>query len=187
MSSQVCPFWMGYLLLCPLRRWGQNPDKILSPYVESGMTVLDVGPGMGFFTLPMARLVGSAGKVVSVDAQEKMLTVIRRRATEAGLAARIDTRHCQPMTLGIGDLAGKVDFVLMFAVAHEIRDTQRLFGEIAGAMRPGARCLLAEPRFHVSVLEFDRTLAAARKCDLQPGDCPRIRMSHATVLVRTAD
>ena len=50
MSSQACPFWMGYLLLCPFRRLGQNPDKILRPYVSNGMTVLEVGPGMGFFT-----------------------------------------------------------------------------------------------------------------------------------------
>lgn len=178
---------MGYFLLCPVRRFGQNPDKILSPYVGSGMTVLDIGPGMGFFTLPMARLVGPAAKVVCVDVQPKMLDALRSRAAEAGLADRIDARVCATTSLGIGDLAGKVDFVLAFAVAHEIRDTRRLFGEIAAAMKPGARCLLAEPRFHVSVREFDRTPTTARECGLQPNDGPRIRMSHAAVLVRTVD
>ena len=185
MSHRVCPAWMGYLLLCPIRRWGQDPEEILAPYVAGGMTVLEVGPGMGFFTLPMARLVGPAGKVVCADVQPKMLEALRNRAAEAGLAARIDTRVCKATSLGIGDLAGKVDFVLAYAVAHEIRDVQRLFAEIAVAMKPGAGCLLAEPRFHVSVREFARTLAVAQACGLQVGGRPRIRMSQAAVLVRS--
>jgi len=175
---------MGYSLLCPVRRLGQNPERILSPYTGSGMTVLDIGPGMGFFTLPMARLVGPNGKVVCVDVQAKMLAALRGRAAKVGLADRIDARVCDVTSLGIADLAGKVDFVLAFAVVHEVRDTQRLFGEIAGAMNPGARCLLAEPRFHVSVRAFERTLAVAQECGLQMRDNPRIRMSRAAVLVR---
>ena len=82
----------------PVGRFGQNPVKILSPYVGSGMTVLDIGPGMGFFTLPMARLVGPAGKVVCADVQPKMLDALRRRAAEAGLADRIDARVCAWMS-----------------------------------------------------------------------------------------
>ena len=53
MSHRVCPWWMGYLLMCPLRRLGQNPDRMLAPFVATGMTVMEVGPGMGFFTLPL--------------------------------------------------------------------------------------------------------------------------------------
>ena len=176
---------MGYFLLCPVRRFGQNPDKILSPYIRTGMTVLDVGPGMGFFTLPMARLVGAAGTVVCIDVRSKMLDALRRRAAKAGLADRIDARICQPTSLGIGDLSGKADFVLLFAVTHEVPDADGLFEEVARAMKPGGRCLLAEPRFHVPVREFDRMLAAARQHGLHQANCPKIRTSHAALLVRT--
>ena len=163
MPHRLCPWWMGYLLMCPFRRFGQNPDKILAPYVSGGMTALEVGPGMGFFTLPMARMVGPDGKVVAVDMQPKMLDTVRRRAAKAGLADRIDARDCRPTSLGIGDLAGKIDFVLAFAVVHEIPDSKRLFGEIVQAMKPGAWCLVSEPKFHVSDRDFYATIATAEQ------------------------
>ena len=181
MSHSVCPFWMGYFLLCPVRRFGQNPEKILSPYVGSGMTVLDIGPGMGFFTLPMARLVGPTGKVVCLDVQLKMLDAVRHRADKAEVADRIETRVCEPMSLGIGDLAGKVDVVLLFAVVHEVPDTPRLFREIAQAMRPGARCLVAEPKLHVSERDFEQTIATANEQGLELAERPVIWGSRTGV------
>ncbi len=69
MSNRVCPWWLGYLLVSPLRRLFQDPTEIVRPYAGEGMTVLDVGCGMGFFSLPMARLVGDRGRVVCVDLQ----------------------------------------------------------------------------------------------------------------------
>jgi ubiquinone/menaquinone biosynthesis C-methylase UbiE len=182
MSHSVCPFWMGYLLSCPLRLFLQDPVKILAPYVTSGMTVLEVGPGMGFFTLPMARMVGPSGKVVCVDVQPKMRDALRRRAAKADLGDRIDARVCELTTLGISDLAKKVDFGLAFAVMHEIHDAQRLFGEIIQVMKPGARCLVAEPKFHVSARQFDETIATATKQGLQVPERPVISGSHAAVL-----
>jgi ubiquinone/menaquinone biosynthesis C-methylase UbiE len=47
------------------------------------MTVLEPGPGMGAFTLELARLVGSSGRVVAVDVQSKMLDGLKRRAKRA--------------------------------------------------------------------------------------------------------
>ena len=48
----------------PLRRLVQNPKKILEPYVTNGMTVPDFSCAMGFFSLPLAHMVGSNGKVI---------------------------------------------------------------------------------------------------------------------------
>ncbi|MFC1971060.1 class I SAM-dependent methyltransferase [Chloroflexota bacterium] len=44
-----------------------------------GWTVLDVGPGMGYFTIPLAKLVGDTGKVIAADLQQKMLDGILKR------------------------------------------------------------------------------------------------------------
>ena len=55
MGHRVCPWWLGYVLASPVRRLLQNPAEVVGPYVRPGMTVLEPGPGMGFFTLEMAR------------------------------------------------------------------------------------------------------------------------------------
>ena len=71
MAHQICPTWVGYLLLSPLRKLLENPDKILRCFIREGMTVLEPGCDMGYFTLPVARMVGPRGKVVAVDLQAK--------------------------------------------------------------------------------------------------------------------
>lgn len=44
-----------------------DPQKLLAPYVHERMIVLEPGPGMGFFTLQLARLVRASGRVVALD------------------------------------------------------------------------------------------------------------------------
>ena len=92
-GHRVCPWWIGYLLASPMRRWlGQDPIKILTPYVHEGMNVLEPGPGMGFFTIPLARLVGASGKVIAVDLQPKMIASLKKRAAKVKVLDRIDAR-----------------------------------------------------------------------------------------------
>ena len=93
MSHRVCPWWVGYFLASPLRRLVHNPSTILRPFVSEGMTVFEPGPGMGYFTMELARLVGRSGRVVAIDVQPNMLAELRRRAGRAGLLDRIDARQ----------------------------------------------------------------------------------------------
>ena len=116
----------GVFLLNPFRRLYQKPEIILAPLAEPGMTVLEVGPGMGFFSLPLARLAGSGGKVICVDVQEKMLHVLKRRAEAAGLAERIVARSCTSASLSLDDLGEQIDFAFVFAVVHEVTDQASL-------------------------------------------------------------
>ena len=88
----VCPWWVGYILASPIRKLVQDPARMLKPFVRVGMTVLEPGPGMGFFTLELARLVGPEGRVIAVDVQPQMIAGLRRRAERAGLIDRIDIR-----------------------------------------------------------------------------------------------
>lgn len=184
MPKRVCPYWVGYILASPLRRFLHNPDRILASLVGSGMTVLDVGPAMGFFTLPIARMVGPDGQVVCVDLQEKMLQALRKRAAAAGLSDRIVARACQPSSLGLEDFAGRIDFVLAFAVVHELPDTPRFFVEVSGALKPTGRCLVAEPKGHVSLQEFEAMLAAAGRAGLRVIQRPDIVRCRAALLTK---
>ncbi len=182
MAKRVCPWWMGYLLISPIRRWMQNPEKLLAPYIREGMTVLEPGPGMGFFTMPMARMTGESGRIIAVDIQARMLDSLRRRAIKAGLLARIETRLARPDSLGIGDLKSRVDFVLAFALVHEMPSAEVFFSEAAAALKPGGLLLLAEPSGHVKPEKFARELEAARAAGLEEITRPPIRRSMAAVL-----
>ncbi len=182
MSHRVCPWWLGYLLASPLRRLLQDPEEIVSPYVEEGMSVLDIGSGMGFFSLPLAKLVGEKGRVVCIDLQEKMIKGLLARAKEAGLTERIDARVCSLRTFGISDLAGKIDFALAFALVHEVPDKERLFGEIHAAMKLSGKVLMAEPKGHVSRPDFERTVSLAQGCGFEVTSDLKIRRSHAALL-----
>ena len=69
-SKRVCPVEIAGHLDNRIRRWVQNPQKILEPYVEEGMVVLDIGCGPGFFSIDMAKMVGRSGRVIAADLQE---------------------------------------------------------------------------------------------------------------------
>ncbi len=181
---RICPWYVGYFLLGPWRRIFNDPDKMLRPYLKEGMTVLDVGSGMGYFSLPMARYVGPKGKVVCIDLQEQMIAGLMRRAERAGLSGNIETRVCGEDTLGIGDLEGVVDFVLLFAVVHEVPDKSRLFSELSRAMKRGALLFMSEPKGHVRKSEFGETLALAEGRDFEVVERPEVKLSHAALLRR---
>ena len=182
MSGRVCPWWLGYLLASPLRSWMEDPSRLLAPYVREGMTVLEPGPGMGFFTLELARLVGPAGRVVAPEIQVRMIAGLKRRAARAGLASRVEPRQVAPETLGVDDLAGRVDFVLAYAVVHEMPDAARFFQQAAAVLKPGASLLLAEPAGHVKSEGFETELGVAADAGLEVVERPAIRRSHAAVL-----
>ena len=181
MAQRVCPWWMGYLLASPIRRLLENPNKMLSGLIEPGMTVLDVGCAMGFFTLPAARMVGHRGRVIAVDLQEKMLNSLRRRARRAGLRERIELRNCGEADLGIDDLANQVDLALAFHVVHEVPEAARFFAQLYPTIKPGGRLLLAEPEGHVSIDEYAATEATARSTGFASLSRPEFKRSRVTL------
>jgi tRNA A58 N-methylase Trm61 len=183
-QHRVCPWWLGHLLASPVRRLFHDPDKILAPYIRPGMTVLEPGPGMGFFTLPIARMLGEQGCVYALDVQAKMLDGLERRARKAGLADRIRLRLVKSDSLDAAELAGKIDVVCAFAVVHEMPDAERFFADAVPTLKPDGLLLLAEPAGHVSSADFDAELEAAKRHGLCVVDRPDVPRSHAAVLKR---
>ena len=177
--ERVCPWWMSYFLCNPLRLIVHNPERILDGHVRPGHTAMDLGCGPGYFTLPMARLVGQTGQVIAVDLQPRMLDILRRRAERAGLSTRIQLHQCSADRLGVQT---QVDFAMAFAMVHEVPDPHALLGEIATLLKPEARFLLAEPRAHITPSAFNRTLEIARTVGLLPCAEPRIAMCRAVLL-----
>jgi len=186
-GDHVCRPWVGLVsLLNPLRRVLYTPESILGPYVRKGMTVIEPGPGMGFFTLEAARLVGSKGKVVALDIQETMLQTLRRRAERAGLVSRLELRLTKPKDFGIRRKR-IADFFLAFAMVHEVPDPVRFFEQAYDTLKAGGKFLFAEPRGHVSEQLFERELGLAVAAGFKIRSRPSIRWSWAALLTKGSE
>lgn len=182
-NNRVCPWWLGYLLITPLRKLSTNPKKMFDSYIKPGTTVLDYGSAMGYFSLPMAEMVGSAGKVICFDIQQKMLGKLQVRATKAGLEKRIETRLIKGDKSDFEGLEQSADFCLLFAVAHEVPDREKLFLDLSFMLKPGSLLYFAEPPGHVSKEEFKQSVSFAEKAGFAKVTNSGITKSH-TVLLR---
>ncbi len=159
--QSVCPWWMGYSLLIPIRRFQHDPYKILGAHIEQGMTVMDYGSAMGYFSIPMAKMTGPSGKVYCVDIQEKMLAKLKSRAENHGVLSEI-----QPLLVGKdynpSELKEKLDLVLLFMVAHEVADQKTLLSDLFTMLKPGGKVLFFEPEGHVKREAFEKSIQLAR-------------------------
>jgi ubiquinone/menaquinone biosynthesis C-methylase UbiE len=185
MAEHVCPWWAGYLIDNPLRRLLHDPERIVGPYVRPGMTVLDLGCGMGMFSIAMARIVGPQGLVIAADLQQRMLNALVRRAKRAGLVDRIRTHRCEADRIGL-DGPGTIDFALAFAMVHEVPGTAGFLAQVSELLDPGARFLVAEPRRHVPRATFAAMVELAGHVRLDPVEEPHVRWCQAVVLQKRA-
>ncbi|MBN1498376.1 MAG: class I SAM-dependent methyltransferase [Spirochaetes bacterium] len=153
-EHHLFPWWAGYLLINPIRKLSLNPRGLLGGYITPGMSILDAGCAMGFFSIPMAEMTGPGGRVYCIDPQKKMLTVLAKRAKRKGLSEIIATRECTFDSLMAGDLESRIDLALAFGVLHETRDENAFIREIASTLRPGGLFVFGEPHV-VSPGQFD--------------------------------
>ena len=185
-ATHVCPWWIGWLLLSPLRRLVQSPARLLGPHVRPGMTVLEPGCGMGYFSLPLARMVGPTGRVVCVDLQPRMIAGLVRRAHKAGLGGRIDAVEGTLDDPRLDGLRGAVDFAAAVHMVHEVPDAEGFLVRLGELLGPGARLLLVEPKGHVSAAAFEKTVERAVGTGLKELARPLGPRARAVLLERPA-
>jgi ubiquinone/menaquinone biosynthesis C-methylase UbiE len=175
-NHRVCPHTISYMLDNPIRGLIQNPGRIVGPYIKSGDTAIDLGCGPGFFTIPMARLVGDTGRVIAVDLQPQMLAHIRRKAQKKKLLDRIELHQCGPGSL---NLTAEADFILAFYMVHEVPDADSFFKETRAILKKGGHLLIVEPRFHVKKAAFEAMLTLALQNGFKAIERPG---SHSVIL-----
>jgi ubiquinone/menaquinone biosynthesis C-methylase UbiE len=177
-KNRVCPVGLSGGLDNIIRRWLQNPQKVLQPYVSQGMVVLDLGCGPGFFTLEMAGMVGKSGRVIACDLQDGMLQKLRAKIEGSQLEDIIALHKCSGDHIGVSEV---VDFMLVFYVLHEVPDQDKYLKEMCSLVKPNGRILLVEPPFHVSKKEFSETVNKARIAGLQLVESPKVFMGRTAV------
>ena len=174
----VCPWWLAYSFDNSIRSLFHKPEKMLGPYLKEGMTAIDIGCGMGFFSIGMAKIVGETGSVISVDLQPEMIEVVRKRAKKAGIYHRLRLHRCDKDDIGIKD---RVDFALTFWMVHEVPEPQHFLKQVHSILKPGGKLLLVEPKMHTSFRRFKEIDASAGKAGLCPVEYPNIRFSRAAL------
>jgi ubiquinone/menaquinone biosynthesis C-methylase UbiE len=179
LEGQVCPWWLIGTFDNPLRRLIHDPQRILEGLVLAGQQAADIGCGMGYFTIPLARLVGSEGKVYAIDVQDGMLAGVKRRASRAGLLERISLQRVSAGWMGLPE---QVDFALAFWMVHETPDITAFLRQVHVLLKPGGKLLMVEPIMHVGKAAFECTLESARAGGFKPVGQLSVRFSRAMLL-----
>ena len=85
--KNVFPASEARFLLQPLRHVVMPVRRTLKRFqVGPGQTVLEVGPGPGYYTLEAASMIGPTGRLLCLDIQRGMLDILRDRLAERGVA-----------------------------------------------------------------------------------------------------
>ncbi len=182
--AHICPWWHAYTFDHAGRRLFHKPEKMFAPYLAEGMTALDIGCGMGFFSIGMAGLVGESGRVIAADVQQEMLDVLMRRARRKGVADRIRTHKCEASSLGVEE---EVDFVLAFWMVHEVRDKAAFARQVRACLKPGGHFLSAEPKLHVSRAGFRKIIEGVEDAGMRLIERPHVGLSLAALFEAVAD
>lgn len=178
-TPHTCPWWLAYSFDNPFRRLVHDPLAILGgDLVGEGQTAVDIGCGLGYFSLPLAEIVGPRGRIIALDLQSQMIQRARRRAARRGLAERIEFRVCAPDRLGLTE---PVDFALAFWMVHEVANPRVLLTELRSVLRPSGHLLIAEPRVHVPSRRFDETVGMARAAGFAVVAGPPVALSRSVV------
>ena len=104
----------GVMMESRLRQWLMNPLKTLrGAGIQSGQTVLEVGCGTGFFTIPAAQLIGDEGCLVAMDVSSGFIEEVSKKVQIANLN---NVRILKRDALDTGLDTGSIDKVLLFSV-----------------------------------------------------------------------
>lgn len=163
-NQRVCPWWFAYTFQTPLRRFQTPPEKVLNPYLKEGMTFIDLGAGMGYFSTRAAKIVGKNGKVVSVDIQQKMLDILIKNAKKAGVNDIIEPHLSNSDNINLNIEA---DFALAMWMMHETPDFVEFAKQVKAVLKPGSYFLVVEPTHHVPKKVIEKEIEATNQAGFE--------------------
>jgi predicted methyltransferase len=126
-------------------QWQRPLDVLRALDLRRGNVVVDLGSGAGYFTLKMAPIVGSPGKVVAVDVRKFSLLFLRVRAF-------LRNEHNVEVILGNQDdphlLTENADSVLICNTYHEFRNPRFMLDHTFKALHSGGRAVIVDREPH---------------------------------------
>jgi SAM-dependent methyltransferase len=150
-NPAACPYSQRLFLDLPrpfMRR--QTLRDVLAP--TPGERVLEVGPGIGYYSLDVARQLASDGRLDVLDLQQPMLDELMRRAALVGKANVVAT---QGDARDLPFPAATFDAAFLVATLGEIPDRDRALRELHRVLKPGGRLVVGEGQPDPHMLTID--------------------------------
>jgi ubiquinone/menaquinone biosynthesis C-methylase UbiE len=142
-QGAVYPASQAKMLLHPFRRFLHSSTRLAAAIgLEGGMTVLELGPGPGYFSIEFLKRL-PRGRLVLFDIQAEMLAMARERLIAAG-----EQRHSQvqgdALTLPFRD--GAFDMAILVEMLGEVPTPPACVAEVARTLKPGGSLVVSEAR-----------------------------------------
>lgn len=126
-----------------------SPEALIKQMpIQNEHTLLDVGAGSGFFTIPMAE--NTSGKVYALDPDRRMLSVIEEKAKEKGLT-NIELIQDSIENLSIQN--NSIDFVMASLILHEVSSLTKALSSIFDVLKTGGHLLCLEYEKDDSIID----------------------------------
>src|SRR3990172_1791257 len=176
------PVSQAGMLLSPLRRFIDPVGPTMQRFrIERGDTVLELGPGPGYFTADAAEAVGPGGRLLCLDLQVGMLRLLQERldGQRVDNACPVAADACR---LPLPDAS--VDAAFLITVLGEIPDRVTALHELRRVLKPGGvlsfRETLGDPDY-----VFEATLRdLCRACGFQLLSPDRLPLGYALSFTR---
>jgi ubiquinone/menaquinone biosynthesis C-methylase UbiE len=143
-------WWRANPSACPYsqRFWVEAPHPLITRArlrealdPAPGETVLEIGPGTGYYSLPVAEWLQPGGTLHVLDLQQEMLDHTMRRAAERGIA-NVEPRQGDARELPYAD--ARFDAAFLVTVFGEIPDQTAALRELGRVVKPGGRVVVGE-------------------------------------------
>lgn len=132
-------------LIRPEREVEEEPERMLDALeLKPGMIVADVGAGVGYTSVRIAKRVAPGGKVLASDIQPEMIRMLKQNLKTMKLEGQIEPILCTADDPKLP--AGEVDLAIMVDVYHECTHPVETLRGIHKALKPKGRLVLIEFR-----------------------------------------
>ena len=143
--GEVTPYNNAHQLMRLGRDMQEHPDYMLASLgIQPGMVVADIGAGIGFNSLRLARLVGPYGRVLSTELQPEMINQLMMNAYMSGVSHNIIPVYASHFDANLPP--NSCDLILMVDMYHECINPPAILSGIRQALKPHGRLVLVEYR-----------------------------------------
>lgn len=122
-----------------------DPDSILAQInIVTGSAVADFGCGSGYFSIPLARIVGSEGIVHSLDILPSALESVSSKAKIEGISNIITGRANLENEKGSGLQDESLDLVVLKDMLFQNKNKEIIIAEAHRVLKKGGKVLVVE-------------------------------------------